>query len=80
MFIVPAILLVAVANAGFELGIVFNNAMLPDLVSRDRVGRWSGWAWGLGYYGGLISLVICLVLVLGSQRAKPGSTPRCPLT
>ena len=67
MFIVPAILLVAVANAGFELGIVFNNAMLPDLVSRDRVGRWSGWAWGLGYYGGLISLVICLVLVLGSQ-------------
>ena len=67
IFIIPAVLLVAIANSGFELGIVFNNAMLPDLVSKDRVGRWSGWAWGLGYFGGLISLVLCLVLVLGSE-------------
>lgn len=67
MFIIPAILLVAVANAGFELGIVFNNAMLPSLVGKERVGRWSGWAWGIGYFGGLISLVICLVLVLGAE-------------
>ena len=67
MFIIPAILLVAVANAGFELGIVFNNSMLPDLVEKEKVGRWSGWAWGLGYFGGLISLVICLVLVLGAD-------------
>ena len=66
-FILPAVLLVAVANAGFELGIVFNNAMLPDLVSKERVGRWSGWAWGLGYFGGLVSLVVCLVLVLGAE-------------
>lgn len=68
MFIIPAILLVAVANAGFELGIVFNNSMLPDLVEREKVGRWSGWAWGLGYFGGLISLVVCLVLVLGADE------------
>lgn len=67
MFIIPAILLVAVANAGFELGIVFNNSMLPDLVEKEKVGRWSGWAWGLGYFGGLISLVVCLVLVLGAD-------------
>ena len=67
MFIIPAILLVAVANAGFELGIVFNNSMLPDLVEKEKVGRWSGWAWGLGYFGGLISLVVCLVLVLGAN-------------
>ena len=60
-------MLVAVANAGFELGIVFNNSMLPDLVEKEKVGRWSGWAWGLGYFGGLISLVICLVLVLGAD-------------
>ena len=66
-FILPAVLLVAVANAGFELGIVFNNAMLPDLVSKERVGRWSGWAWGLGYFGGLVSLMVCLVLVLGAE-------------
>ncbi|MDA8553227.1 MFS transporter [Alphaproteobacteria bacterium] len=67
MFIIPAILLVAVANAGFELGIVFNSSMLPDLVEKEKVGRWSGLAWGLGYFGGLVSLVVCLVLVLGSD-------------
>ena len=37
IFIIPAVLLVAIANSGFEMGIVFNNAMLPDLVSKERV-------------------------------------------
>ena len=46
IFIIPAVLLVAIANSGFEMGIVFNNAMLPDLVGKERVSRWSGWAWG----------------------------------
>ena len=23
--------------------------MLPDLAPRERLGRWSGWGWGLGY-------------------------------
>ena len=47
---------VVLANVGFELAIVFNNAMLPDLVSESRIGRLSGWAWGLGYAGGLAAL------------------------
>ncbi|MEE8273421.1 MAG: MFS transporter [Alphaproteobacteria bacterium] len=51
---------VAVANAGFELGMVFYNAMLPGLASAGRVGRLSGWGWALGYAGGLACLVIAL--------------------
>jgi UMF1 family MFS transporter len=50
-----------VATVGFEFGIVFVNAMLPDLVEPARLGRWSGWAWGLGYFGGLAALVVALV-------------------
>lgn len=53
---------VVVATVGFEFGIVFNNAMLPDLVDEKRLGRWSGWAWGLGYLGGLVAMLIALWL------------------
>lgn len=65
----PLMLAIAfvVANYGFEMGGVFNNAQLPGLTASDRMGRWSGWAWGLGYGGGLLCLIICLPLVLFSE-------------
>lgn len=51
---------IIVATIGFELGMVFYNAMLPDVASPDYYGRISGWGWGLGYLGGLCALVIAL--------------------
>lgn len=60
--IVPGLILVAAANIAFESGMVFYNAMLPDLVGDDRIGRVSGWGWGTGYIGGLICLALILVL------------------
>ncbi len=54
------LILVAVANFGFELSMVFYNAMLPDLAGRGRMGRLSGWAWALGYAGGLLCLAVAL--------------------
>ena len=59
-----ALVLVALANAAFELGQVFYNAMLPEVAPARRLGRISGWAWGLGYAGGLVCLVLCLVLLI----------------
>lgn len=47
---------VVVATVGAEMSIVFNNAQLPDIVRPERMGRLSGFAWGLGYVGGLIAL------------------------
>ena len=55
-----AMALVILGNIGFEFGIVFNNAMLGDLVGPRRLGRWSGWAWGIGYFGGLAALFVML--------------------
>ncbi len=52
--------LVGVATVAFEVGMVFYNAMLPGLAPRSWLGRVSGWAWGLGYFGGLACLVILL--------------------
>jgi len=59
--ITRALILVGIATFAFELGMVFYNAMLPDLASPDKLGRWSGWGWGLGYMGGLSCLALTLV-------------------
>jgi len=48
---------------------VFNNAMMPGLVSREKLGALSGNAWALGYCGGLI----CLIAVLLLMAANPES-------
>ncbi len=63
-----ALILVAIANAAFELGQVFYNAMLPELAPVQKLGRLSGWAWGLGYGGGLVCLVLCLVLLIWPEQ------------
>lgn len=52
---------------GMEMAAVFNNAMMPNLVPRGRLGRLSGSAWALGYIGGIVSLII----VLGFMAAQP---------
>ncbi|WP_246727851.1 MFS transporter [Chelativorans sp. Marseille-P2723] len=67
--LLPVLILVALAVFGMEFAAVFNNAMMPDLVPRAQLGRLSGSAWGLGYVGGLLSLV----LMLGFMSASPES-------
>ena len=62
-FAMTAIILVALANICYEMAIVFNNAMLADLVDRPRLAKLGGIAWSGGYYGGLVALVLCLAAV-----------------
>ena len=57
----------AIASIGVEFATVFNNSMMPTLVSPKRLGRLSGLGWGIGYLGGLLSLVI----TLGFLAANP---------
>ena len=52
---------VAVSVFAFEIGLVFYNSMLPTLVPAGWLGRVSGWAWGLGYFGGLGGLMLVLL-------------------
>lgn len=59
-----ALFLFSIATMGSEFAYVFYNAMLPDLAPPDKVGRWSGWGWGLGYVGGMLSLVVALFLFI----------------
>ncbi len=59
-------LLIILATVAAEFSIVFNDSMMPRLVSKSEVGRISNMAWGLGYVGGLIVLFVVLLLLAGS--------------
>ena len=59
-YVIYALIVFAIANIAFEVSQVFYNAMLPTIAPRDRLGRLSGWGWGLGYAGGLSCLMVAL--------------------
>ncbi|MCH7674096.1 MFS transporter [candidate division KSB1 bacterium] len=50
-----------IANIGMEMGMVFYNAFLPDVAPSDKIGRISGYGWGVGYVGGLLCMVVAMV-------------------
>lgn len=54
-----AIAAFVVGTAAFEAGYVFYNSFLPEVSTPETVGRVSGWAWGIGYVGGLLCLLAC---------------------
>ena len=56
-----ALILVVIANVNFELGGVFYNAYLPEIVSLKKIGRISGIGWGAGYLGGLLAMLVAMV-------------------
>ncbi|HXF93115.1 MAG TPA: MFS transporter [Nitrospiraceae bacterium] len=57
--------LFGLANIGFDLGFVFCSAFLVELVPLSRMGRISGYGWGLGYVGGLLSLALVYPFIRG---------------
>lgn len=60
--VVKALTIYVIANVAFEMATVLYNSFLPELVSDDRIGRISGYGWGIGYIGGLVVMVLALFL------------------
>ncbi|WP_110751553.1 MFS transporter [Phyllobacterium leguminum] len=56
------------ASVAAEFSIVFNDSMMPRLVSKDEVGRISNIAWGLGYLGGMIVLIFIVTCLAASPQ------------
>lgn len=69
--VLAALTLFVVANVGFEVGMVFYNAFLPQVATPASIGRISGIGWGIGYAGGLVSLALALLGLVGLGDAPP---------
>jgi UMF1 family MFS transporter len=61
--VAAALALVVVGSVAFEIAFVFYNAFLRDVAAPHELGRLSGYGWGFGYVGGLLSLALCLCAV-----------------
>lgn len=62
----------ALGLMGMEFATIFTNSMLPDLGSKEEIGRISGNGWAFGYLGGLAALVIMLFFF--AESAETGRT------
>ncbi|WP_298259140.1 MFS transporter [uncultured Litoreibacter sp.] len=56
--------------AGMEFATIFTNAMLPELGTREEIGRVSGSGWALGYVGGVSALVLALVFLAENSQGR----------
>jgi UMF1 family MFS transporter len=56
-----ALVLLAAGSVFAEFAQVSYNAMLPQVSTPETVGRVSGFGWSMGYFGGIILLLICYV-------------------
>ncbi len=71
--VVWAMTLFIVGTIGFEAGYVFYNAFLFEVSTRKTIGRVSGWAWGIGFVGGLTALALCMPLLSSELRDGAGT-------
>ncbi len=74
-YVFLGMLFVILSNIGFALGESFISSFLPHLGTPEELGKISGYAWGLGYFGGLASTAIVL-FGLGPQTIENFSNLR----
>ena len=58
-----ALALLVVSNVAFSFGEGLASAFLPEISTPRTIGRISGLGWGLGYFGGLASLLLISRLI-----------------
>jgi len=59
--------LIILSNMAFAAANVFYNAFLIDVTSEDRRDKISSYGYGLGYIGGVVMLILCILLVNNSE-------------
>lgn len=65
----PAIALIVISNAAFMLSESFCGSFLPELSTPQTMGKISGLGWGIGYFGGLASVILATRMVIRTDPA-----------
>jgi len=73
-------LLLIISAIMFSSGENLISAFLPEIVSARQMGRMSGYGWGLGYFGGLLTLGICLLYITWAKQQGQVEQQIVPVT
>lgn len=75
-----AMALVALSNFCYAVGEAVAAAFLPELAKPAALGQISGWAWGFGFFGGMLSLGLGLAWVLTAPSRGETGAQAVPVT
>jgi UMF1 family MFS transporter len=78
--ILLAVLLVIVSNVCYCIGESLIASFLPDLARPEAIGRVSGWGWGVGYFGGMLTLGLSLAWLLSAASRDTTAALAVPQT
>jgi UMF1 family MFS transporter len=72
--------LLIVSLVAFGSGEYLIAAFLPEIAPKEQLGRVSGYGWALGYFGGLLTLALCLAWVTWAQDEGMEAARYVPVT
>jgi len=78
--VVLAVVCIVVSNTFFSYGESLTAAFLPELAKPEAMGRISAWGWAWGYFGGMLTLGLCLAYVLWAQSQGHSAGQFVPVT
>ena len=78
--IVSGMVLVTCSAIMFASGENLIAAFLPEIVPQQHMGRMSGYGWSLGYFGGLLTLAICLAYITWVKQHGGSDSEAIPVT
>jgi UMF1 family MFS transporter len=75
-----AMVLIILSNTFYSYGESLTGSFLPELARPEAYGKVSGWGWGFGYFGGMLTLGLCLAYVLWAQSQQISADKFVPVT
>ncbi len=75
-----AMVLIVISNSFYSYGESLTAAFLPELARSTSLGRVSGWGWGFGYLGGMLTLGLSLAYVIWAQAHGMAAAQFVPVT
>ncbi len=75
-----AVCVLALANFMYGTGEDLIAAFLPEIATQENMGRVSAFGWTLGYFGGLLTLGLCLAYVAWAEGHGQKASDYVPVT